>query len=98
MGQYLIGSIFQVQRFVEHATTPASKCFSLADIAEFLEARDSNQLLCHGVLNSIEQRLLEVDRRLSDLLALRKTLTNILDEAQNLPLDSECNEQCTLIY
>ena len=68
--------------------------FSLTDIAEFLEARDNNQLLCHRVLNPLEQRVLEIDRRIADLLALRETLNGIRREAQNLPLDSECNEQC----
>ena len=68
--------------------------FSLTDIAEFLEARDNNQLLCHRVLNPLEQRVLEIDRRIADLLALRETLNGIRCEAQNLPLDRECNEQC----
>lgn len=68
--------------------------FSLTDIAEFLEARGNNQLLCHSVLNPLEERVLEIDRRIADLLALRETLNGIRCEAQNLPLDSECNEQC----
>lgn len=68
--------------------------FSLADIAEFLEARDNHRLPCHRVLDSLEQHILEIDRRIADLLALRETLNGIQREAQNLPLDSECNEQC----
>ena len=51
--------------------------FSLTDIAEFLEARDSNQLLCHRVLNPLEERVLEIDRRIADLLALRETLNGM---------------------
>ena len=68
--------------------------FSLADIAEFLETRDNDQLLCHRMLGPLEQRVLEIDRRIADLLALRETLNGIRGEAQNLPLDSECDEQC----
>jgi DNA-binding transcriptional MerR regulator len=67
---------------------------SLTDIAEFLEARDSDQLLCHHVLNPLEERVSEIDRRIADLLVLRETLNGIRREAQNLPLDRECNEQC----
>jgi DNA-binding transcriptional MerR regulator len=68
--------------------------FSLADITEFLEARDHNQLPCRRVLDSVEQRLRDLDRRMADLLALRESLTGIMDEAKNLPVDSQCNEQC----
>ena len=68
--------------------------FSLADIAEFLEARDKNQLPCHRVLDSLDQHLAEIDRRIADLLALRETLTGIRREARNLPPDNKCNEQC----
>jgi DNA-binding transcriptional MerR regulator len=67
---------------------------SLADIGEFLEARDSSQLPCHRVLNTLEKRVLVVDRRIADLQAVRKTLNAVLCEAQELPLDNECNEQC----
>ena len=68
--------------------------FTLADIGEFLEAKDNDQLPCHRVLNSLEQRILEIDRRIADLLALRETLTGIQSTAQAMPIDSECNEQC----
>ncbi|HEX9921644.1 MAG TPA: heavy metal-responsive transcriptional regulator [Anaerolineae bacterium] len=68
--------------------------FSLADIAEFLEARDLNQLPCRRVLDSVEQHLRDLDRRIADLLALRESLTGIMDEAKSLPPDSRCNEQC----
>lgn len=59
--------------------------FSLADIAEFLEARDHNQLPCRSVLDSVEQRIRDLDRRIANLLALRESLTGILDEAKHLP-------------
>ena len=67
---------------------------SLADIAEFLEARDSSQLPCHRVLSTLKKRVLVVDRRIADMQAVRETLVAVLDEARGLPLDSECNEQC----
>jgi len=68
--------------------------FSLTEIAAFLEARDNDQLLCHGVLDPLAERVLEIDRRIADLSALRETLNGIRSKAQNLPPDSECNEQC----
>jgi DNA-binding transcriptional MerR regulator len=68
--------------------------FSLADIAEFLEARDAQQLPCQRVLDSVEQRIQDLDRRIADLLALRETLSGILQEAQDLPPDNQCSEQC----
>ena len=68
--------------------------FNLADIAEFFEARDNNQLPCHRVLDSLGQRVVEIDRRIADLLALRETLNGIRREALKLPSDSLCNEEC----
>ena len=68
--------------------------FSLAVIVELLKARDNKQLTCHRLLNPLGERILEIDRRITDLLALRETLNGIRCEAQNLPLDRECNEQC----
>ena len=68
--------------------------FSLADIAEFLEARDNNQLPCHRLLDSLERRILELDRRIADLLVLRETLQGIRREAKNLPADSDSKERC----
>ena len=68
--------------------------FGLSDIAQFLEARENKQLLREHTLTLVEQHILEVERRIADLLALHKTLNEIRGEAQCLPPDSECNEEC----
>lgn len=68
--------------------------FALADIGEFLEARDRNALPCRRVLDSMDQRIAEIDRRIADLLALRDTLTGIRDLGSTLPADKKCDEQC----
>lgn len=68
--------------------------FALADIGEFLEARDNNALPCRRVLDSMDQRLAEIDRRIADLLALRETLTGIREIGERLPADKNCDEEC----
>lgn len=68
--------------------------FSLADIGEFLEARDNNALPCRRVTDSLDQRINDIDRRIADLLSLRDTLTNIRDAGSTLPVDKKCDEQC----
>lgn len=68
--------------------------FSLADIAEFLTARDKRALPCQQVLDSLDERLAEVDRRIADLLRLRDTLTDIRRAGQALPPDKQCDEHC----
>ena len=68
--------------------------FSLDDIAEFLVARDDGSLLCQQVLDSLDQHLAEIDRRIADLLALRETLVYIRDKGKALPQNHRCDEQC----
>lgn len=68
--------------------------FPLTDVAEFLQARDDQQLPCHRVLDSLDRRIDELDRRIADLLVLRETLTRIHRQAQNLPRTDNCDEQC----
>ena len=68
--------------------------FSLADIGDFLTARDARTLPCRRVLDSFDGRILDIDRRIADLLALRETLTRIQRDAANLPADKQCDEQC----
>lgn len=68
--------------------------FTLADIDEFLKARDSNALPCRRVLDSMDQRITEIDRRIADLLDLRETLTGIRKIGEGLPVDKNCDEEC----
>lgn len=68
--------------------------FSLDDTGEFLAARDDGSLLCQQVLDSFDQHLADIDRRIADLLALRETLVYIRNEGKALPQNHRCNEQC----
>lgn len=68
--------------------------FTLTDIGEFLEARDAGTLPCKRVLDSFDQRILEIDRRIADLLALRETISRIRTDGAALPADKKCDEQC----
>ncbi len=68
--------------------------FNLSDIGEFLTARDAGTLPCKRVLDSFDQRINEIDRRIADLLALRDTLTRVRRDGADLPPDKQCDEQC----
>jgi DNA-binding transcriptional MerR regulator len=68
--------------------------FTLADIGEFLAARDAGTLPCKRVLDSFDQRILDLDRRIADLLALRDTLTRIQRNGADLPAGKQCDELC----
>ncbi|MCC7165695.1 MAG: MerR family DNA-binding transcriptional regulator [Anaerolineae bacterium] len=68
--------------------------FSLNDVAEFLRARDDQQLPCQRVMDSLDTRVADLDRRIADLIALRETLVDIKAQAENLPETNSCEEQC----
>lgn len=68
--------------------------FSLAEISQFLAARDAGTLPCKRVLDSFDQRILDIDRRIADLLALRDTLTRIQRDGADIPADKQCDERC----
>lgn len=68
--------------------------FNLTEIGEFLEARDEGTLPCKRVLDSFEQRIADIDRRIADLLDLRDTLTRIRQDGAALPPDKKCDDQC----
>jgi DNA-binding transcriptional MerR regulator len=68
--------------------------FSLADIGEFLVARDAGTLPCKRVLDSFDERIREIDRRIADLLALRDTLNQIRLDGADLPADQKCGDDC----
>jgi MerR family transcriptional regulator, copper efflux regulator len=68
--------------------------FSLTDIAEFLSARDEGALPCKRVLDSIEGRIAELDRRIADLLALRDNLSRVRADGEGLPADKKCDDDC----
>ena len=68
--------------------------FSLSDIRKFLVARDAGSLPCKRVIDSLDGRIKEIDRRIADLLALRDTLSQIRLDGANLPEDKKCGEDC----
>jgi DNA-binding transcriptional MerR regulator len=68
--------------------------FTLTDIGEFLEARDDGTLPCKRVLDSFDQKIIEIDRRIADLLVLRETISRIRKDGEALPPNKKCDEQC----
>ena len=68
--------------------------FSLTDIAEFLLARDEGTLPCKRVLDSFDQRIADIDRRIADLLALRENLSRVRADGEGLPPDKKCGDDC----
>jgi DNA-binding transcriptional MerR regulator len=67
---------------------------SLDDISEILAARDNGIAPCQRVLDTIAQRLNEIDRRIADLLSLRDSLKQLHSEGAVLPLDDVQGEHC----
>jgi len=68
--------------------------FSLDDISEILTARDDGIAPCQRILDTIAQRLNEIDRRIADLLRLRDSLKQLHSEGAILPLDDVQGEHC----
>jgi DNA-binding transcriptional MerR regulator len=68
--------------------------FSPADISEILAARDQGIAPCERVLSALDQSLVDLDRRLAAMLALRETLLILRQEGGALPLDDVQGEQC----
>ncbi|MGH2521338.1 MAG: heavy metal-responsive transcriptional regulator [Anaerolineales bacterium] len=68
--------------------------FTLSDIAEILAARDGGVAPCDRVLDTFDQRLAEIDRRITDLLALREALAELRREGATLPRDDVQGEHC----
>ncbi len=68
--------------------------FSLDDVAEILAARDDGLAPCQRVLDAVDRRLTDVDRRIADLLTLRDSLRQLQSEGAILPLDDVQGEHC----
>jgi DNA-binding transcriptional MerR regulator len=68
--------------------------FSLSDIGEILAARDDNIPPCEQVLDTLDRRLDEVDRRIADMLWLRDAIRQIRAEGEVLPKDDVQGEGC----
>ncbi len=68
--------------------------FSLDDVAEILAARDKGLAPCQRVLDAVDRRLTDVDRRIADLLTLRDSLRQLQSEGAILPRDDVQGEHC----
>lgn len=68
--------------------------FSLTDIGEFLSARDEGTLPCKRVLDSIDGRIADLDRRIAGLLALRDNLSRVRADGEGLSPDKKCDDDC----
>jgi DNA-binding transcriptional MerR regulator len=68
--------------------------FSLDDIREFVVAREAHTLPCSRVVDSLDERIAALDRRIADLLTLRANLMQIRNVGQALPPDKFCDDQC----
>jgi DNA-binding transcriptional MerR regulator len=78
-------------RFVASAR---SLGFDLDAIGEILAAREQGIAPCERVLTALNEQLVDLDRRLADLLALREVLHTLRTEGATLPLDDVQGEQC----
>ena len=68
--------------------------FSLEDISEILAARDHGIAPCQRVLDTIGQRINEIDQRVASLLTLLDSLNKLHSEGAILPLDDVNGEHC----
>ncbi len=75
-------------------TSARSLGFSLDDIREFMAARETHSLPCRRVLESLDDRIAALDRRIADLLTLRATLAQVRNAGQSLPPNKYCDDTC----
>ena len=68
--------------------------FSLDDIADVLAARTAGIAPCTRVLETLDERVYDIDQRISALLALREALIQLRQEGAQLPQDDVRGEQC----
>jgi len=68
--------------------------FGLSDIKEILSARDDNIPPCEQVLDMLDYRLEEIDRRIADMLSLRETIRQIRAKGVVLPKNDVQGEKC----
>jgi DNA-binding transcriptional MerR regulator len=63
--------------------------FSLDDIAEILAFRERNEAPCAVVMDVMAQQIVEIDRRITDLIRLREELAQLHRIGLTMPEDSE---------
>jgi DNA-binding transcriptional MerR regulator len=62
---------------------------SLDDIREILSFRDDGQAPCGHVVTLLQRNARDLDRRISQLQALRDELNRLVAQAETLPVDSK---------
>jgi len=73
---------------------PARQPNNYRQIGKILAARDAGIAPCTCVLETLEQQLAAVDRRIADMLALRDTLNNLYHRGKTLPRDDVAGDHC----
>ncbi len=67
---------------------------ALDDIADILAARTAGIAPCTRVLETLDERVRDIDRHISALLSLRDALIHLRQEGAQLPQDDVRGEQC----
>ena len=67
---------------------------SLGDIGEILAARDRGIAPGERALLALKRSVMDLDRRLADMLALRETLERLRQEGAARPLDDVAGKEC----
>ena len=68
--------------------------FSIDDVRDILAVRDSGEAPCQRVLDTLDQRIRNTERRIAGLVALRDTLCELRREGEGMPLDDVRGEHC----
>ena len=55
---------------------------TLAQIRQVIDLRDAGDAPCHHVRELLSERLLDIERQIADLEALRATITRLRDQAE----------------
>lgn len=63
---------------------------SLAEIAEVLAFKERGERPCGYVLSVLEAQVVDIDRRIGELVRLRAELVALKDRAGQLPTDDAC--------
>ena len=70
---------------------------SLAEIRETLDLAEIGESPCGRVQAALAQKLKEVDRRLSELMAFREQLHDLIESAPRLQAESPAGRVCTIV-
>ncbi|MBI4384444.1 MAG: heavy metal-responsive transcriptional regulator [Nitrospinae bacterium] len=74
-------------RFIKNAQKVG---FTLSDIEGLLKLRVEKNRPCESVLAKAQTKLMEVDKKLAGLKAMRKVLTRLIDQCERAAPTSQC--------